>query len=71
MAIGISDSDSDVLACAKMGIAGCITRECSLEEFAVAIRGAANDELVCSPRTAGILIRRLAELWLSLFAMDL
>jgi two-component system nitrate/nitrite response regulator NarL len=62
VAIGISDSDSDVLACAEMGKAAYVTRESSIEELAAAVQSAADGELICSPRTAGTLIRRLAEL---------
>jgi two-component system nitrate/nitrite response regulator NarL len=62
VAIGITESDAEVLACAEMGIAGYVTRESSIAELAAALHGAADGELFCSPRTAGILIRRVAEL---------
>jgi DNA-binding NarL/FixJ family response regulator len=60
--IGIADSDSDVLDCVERGAAGFVTRDASIEELAGAIRRAANGELVCSPRTAGSLVRRLSAL---------
>jgi two-component system nitrate/nitrite response regulator NarL len=64
VAIGVTDSDSEVLACAEMGIAGYVTRDSSIIELTAALRGAADGdgELICSPRTAGILMRRVAEL---------
>jgi two-component system nitrate/nitrite response regulator NarL len=62
VAIGITESDAEVLACAEMGMAGYVTRESSIEELVAALQGAAGGELICSPRTAGILIRRVAEL---------
>ena len=62
VAIGLSDADSDLLACAEKGIAGYVTRDSSVEELSEAIHSAANGELICSPRTAGNLVRRLAEL---------
>ena len=62
IAIGITESDSEVLTCAEMGMAGYVTRESSIEELATALQGAAGGELICSPRTAGILMRRVAEL---------
>ena len=34
VAIGITESDSEVLACAEMGMAGYVTRESSIEELA-------------------------------------
>jgi two-component system nitrate/nitrite response regulator NarL len=60
--MGIADSDSDVLECAERGAAGFVTSDASVEELISTIRRAANGELVCSPRTAGTLIRRLGAL---------
>lgn len=62
VAIGISGTDSDVLAWAELGVVSYVTRDSSVDELAAAIQGAADGELICSPRTAGVLIRRLAEL---------
>jgi two-component system, NarL family, nitrate/nitrite response regulator NarL len=62
VAIGISDSDADVLACAELGIAGYVTRASSIDELAAAVQGAADGELICSPRMAGVLLRRVGEL---------
>jgi DNA-binding NarL/FixJ family response regulator len=62
VAIGIADSDTEVLACAERGVAGYVTRDGSVEELAATIRGAARGELICSPQTAGTLMRRLATL---------
>jgi two-component system nitrate/nitrite response regulator NarL len=62
VAVGVTDSDSEVLACAEMGMAGYVTRDSSLAELAAALHGAADGELICSPRTAGSLMRRVAEL---------
>jgi DNA-binding NarL/FixJ family response regulator len=62
VALGISGSDSDVIACAEKGAAGFVTCDASLEELAGTIQRAAEGELVCSPRTAGTLMRRLATL---------
>ena len=50
----------------QRGAAGYVTRDASVEELAAAIERAARGELVCSPRTAGTLIRRLG-----LFAAEL
>ncbi len=60
--IGIADSDTEVVACAERGVAGYVTRDGSVEELAATIRGAARGELICSPRTAGTLMRRLGAL---------
>lgn len=62
VAMGISESEADVLACAEMGAAGYVTRESSLAELTNALQSAADGELICSPRAAGILMRRVGEL---------
>jgi len=62
VALGISGSDSDVIACAEKGAAGFVTCDASLEELTGTIQRAADGELVCSPRTAGTLMRRLGAL---------
>ena len=60
--VGIADPESDVLACAEMGISGYITPESSIDELVATLQSVADGELICSPRTAGVLMRRLAEL---------
>jgi two-component system, NarL family, nitrate/nitrite response regulator NarL len=62
VALGISGSDTDVIACAEKGAAGFVTCDASLEELTGTIQRAAEGELLCSPRTAGTLMRRLAVL---------
>lgn len=62
VALGISGSDTDVIACAEKGAAGFVTCDASLDELTGTIQRAAEGELVCSPRTAGTLMRRLAAL---------
>lgn len=62
VAIGIADSDAEVVACAELGVAGYVTRDGSLEELVATMHSAAKGELICTPRTAGTLIRRLATL---------
>jgi two-component system, NarL family, nitrate/nitrite response regulator NarL len=62
VAIGIADSDEEVLAWAERGFSAYVTREDSIEALAATIRGAANGEVICSPRRAGLLMRHLASL---------
>jgi DNA-binding NarL/FixJ family response regulator len=62
VAIGIADSDSDVLECAERGFAGYVTRDASIDELVTTMCGAAKGELQCSPRTAASLMRRLGTL---------
>lgn len=60
--LGIADSDSEVLACAERGAAGFVTRDASMDELTGTIRRAAVGEVICSPRTAGSLVRRVGAL---------
>ncbi|HJZ74517.1 MAG TPA: response regulator transcription factor [Vicinamibacterales bacterium] len=62
VAMGIADSDSEVLACAERGATSYVTREASVEELTGTIQRAARGEVICSPRTAGTLIRRVGAL---------
>ena len=62
VAIGIADSDTEVIACAERGFAGYVTRDGCVDELVATIRGAAKGELTCSPRIAGTLMRRLGAL---------
>lgn len=60
--MGIADTDSEVLACAERGATSYVTRDASVEELTGTIQRAANGEVICSPRTAGTLIRRVGAL---------
>ena len=57
-----SDLDHDVLAYAAAGIAAFVSRDASTDELFVAVDRAAAGELLCSPRAAGSMFRRLAAL---------
>lgn len=62
VAIGIVDSDLDVVQCAELGAVGYLTRDGSLDELVAAVQSAARGELLCTPRQAGTLIRHVASL---------
>ncbi len=62
VAIGLEETEQNVLACAEAGFAGYVPREASLNDLAVVIEGAACGELQYSPRVAATLLRRLASL---------
>ena len=57
-----SDEDEDVIAYAEAGLAGFVNPDDSATDLAETIRAAARDEFECSPRTAGTLLRHVAEL---------
>jgi two-component system nitrate/nitrite response regulator NarL len=62
IAFGISEVESEVLACAEAGALGYVSRRASLGEAIRAIRGAAKEEAICSPRITAALLRRLRAL---------
>jgi two-component system nitrate/nitrite response regulator NarL len=62
VALGMSESESEVLSCAQIGIAGYVTRDGSVADMLAAVEAAARGEVHCSPKIAGSLFRRLATL---------
>ncbi len=62
VALGLTGNEHDVVACAEAGIAGYVCREGSVEELVQAVESALREELRCSKRIAGALLRRVASL---------
>src|SRR5262249_24322789 len=62
LAIGITESDHDVLTCLEAGAAGYISREASMEELVEAALAVVRGEPHCPPRIVATLLRRLAAL---------
>ncbi len=62
VALASTQTESEVIACAEAGVSGYVTNEDSLSDLLAVIRSVATGELVCSPRTAGTLLRRVAVL---------
>jgi DNA-binding NarL/FixJ family response regulator len=62
IALGVSESVSDVIACAEAGLTGYICRGSSLDELVTAIEAAARGELHCSAAVAAGLMERVGEL---------
>lgn len=62
VAFGVDDSERTILACAEAGVAGYVCREASRDELLDIVRSAARDEVICSPKIAASLFRRLATL---------
>lgn len=58
--LAVPELEPEIVAWVEAGIAGYVTRDSGLDELLTAIRSAAEDELVCSPRAAGALRRRVA-----------
>ena len=62
VALGVTEVEGDVLACAEAGVDEYVPREGSLGDLMAAVKSAACGEVHCSPQQAGALWRRLATL---------
>ena len=56
----LDEIEDDVVACAEAGIMGYVPRDASLDALVEVLESTARDELICSPRIASRLLRRLA-----------
>jgi DNA-binding NarL/FixJ family response regulator len=61
IAFGIDEDIQTILDCAKAGAAGYVTANASLDELVTAMRRAVDGELLCTPRVAAELFRRIGE----------
>lgn len=62
IALGATDTEDEVIACAEAGAAGYLPRDGTLEDLTNIITSVAGGETVCSPRVAVALLRRVAAL---------
>lgn len=60
VALGLADSDAELLSYAQAGMAGYVTRDGSREELVASIRSAAGGEFLCTPHVAAMLLQRVA-----------
>jgi len=60
--LGVPDAEQDLIACAEAGIAGLVPREASLYDLVATLESTVRGELLCSPRMAAVMLRRLARL---------
>ena len=58
--LGVAEIDGDVVPCVEAGAAGFIPPQAGEEELREMVRAAALGATVCSPKVAGILMRRVA-----------
>ena len=59
VAFAVNEVTADIIRCAEAGAASYVTADASLDELAAAIWATVSGELVCTPRIAGELFRRL------------
>ncbi len=62
VALSVADTEGDVCACAEAGVTGYVARDATLSDLMATLESAVRGEALCSPRMAGSLLRRLAEL---------
>jgi DNA-binding NarL/FixJ family response regulator len=63
VAFAVAEEDEDeVLGCARVGVAGFVERNATMEELLTTLRTACQGEVHCSPRIARLLVRRVAAL---------
>jgi DNA-binding NarL/FixJ family response regulator len=60
VALGMHESETEIIACAEVGIAGYVSRGGSLSDAFEAVHAVARGELRCSARIAGFLFRHIA-----------
>lgn len=61
LAFAVQEVPSDILVCAEAGAAGYVSADASVDDLVEAVERIARDELVCSPRIAAKLFRRISE----------
>ena len=59
--MGLTEAESDILACIEAGAAGLLQREASLEELLQTIRAVVAGEALCSPKIVALLLSQIAE----------
>ena len=60
VAFSVADTEDEVCECLEAGIAGYVARDGSKEDLIAAIENAVRGEVLCWPRVAASLFRRLA-----------
>lgn len=59
VALGVAEIENVVIACAEAGVSGFVSPSGSANDVVTAVHSAIRGELVCSPRTAGMLLSRV------------
>jgi DNA-binding NarL/FixJ family response regulator len=62
LALGVTEAQDDVIACAEAGVAGYLPRSATLEDLVAVVQSALRGETLCSPQIAATLLRRVATL---------
>jgi two-component system, NarL family, nitrate/nitrite response regulator NarL len=62
VALGVDESQENIILCAEAGAAGYVPRTASVEDLVAVLESAHHGELRCSARVAGALLKRVATL---------
>ena len=62
VALGAAEAKSVLMECARAGVAGFVAPGGSIGDVVAAVHSAMCGELVCSPRTAGLLLSHVSAL---------
>jgi two-component system, NarL family, nitrate/nitrite response regulator NarL len=62
VAFGVADTEDAVIACAEAGASGFVPADAGLDDLARLLQGVMRDEVMCSPRLTGTLLRRVGAL---------
>jgi two-component system, NarL family, nitrate/nitrite response regulator NarL len=60
LVLGMGEAEHEVVTWAEAGVSGYLGRDASVQELVTAIEGSVRGEAPCHPRTAAILLRRVA-----------
>lgn len=61
IALAVTEAETDIISFAEAGVSGYVTRDGSYEDLVATIRSVSNGELVCTPRIAAMLLRRVTK----------
>ncbi|OIQ66168.1 response regulator protein VraR [mine drainage metagenome] len=62
VALGVAEIEQAVMACARAGVSGFVAPNGSINDVVAAVHSAVRGELVCSPRTAAMLLNLVSAL---------
>ena len=62
VALAVSDTEADVIACAEAGASGYVPRDGTVDDLETMVESVARGEIECSPRIAASLVRRVGAL---------
>ena len=62
IAIGVNESEDEIIEFAEAGVTAYVGRDASADHLIDVIESASREELICSPRIAGALVRRLGSM---------